>query len=115
MLVLLTPMPMDVAKADTPAVELWRLDCGKILVEDLNDFSDTHANSGQSKVLVASCYLIRHGDEYMVWDLGLPKSERGLPLQGSGAKGETFTATVAEQLATINVLPARVSIIGISH
>jgi len=114
-LVLLTTTPMDVANADAPAVELWRLDCGKILVEDLNDFSDTYAYSGQSKVLVASCYLIRHGDQYMLWDSGLPKSDRGLPLQGSGAKGETFTATIAEQLATIGVLPVRVSIMGISH
>jgi N-acyl homoserine lactone hydrolase len=102
-------------KAGAVPIELWRLDCGKIRVDDLNDFSDTYAYTGQSKVLVASCYLIRHGNEYMLWDLGLPKSDRGLPLLGTGSKGETFSATIVEQLATLGVAPTRVSIVGISH
>lgn len=62
--------------ADTPApgpdVELWRLDCGTIEVPDIDGFSDSFAYHGQSKTLTNSCYLIRHGRDYMLWDTGLP-------------------------------------------
>jgi N-acyl homoserine lactone hydrolase len=94
-LIVLATSLVPASKAAVAPIELWRLDCGKIRVDDLNDFSDTYAYTGQSKVLVASCYLIRHGDEYMLWDVGLPKSDRGMPLQEAGSKGETFSITQA--------------------
>jgi hypothetical protein len=59
------------ARAAPPAVELWRLDCGELWEGNLDEFSDTHAYVGQSKRLVVSCYLIRHGERYMLWDTGL--------------------------------------------
>src|SRR3569833_2738128 len=62
------------AAAPTVPVSLWRLDCGKITAFDLDEFSDTHAYVGQHKDLAASCYLIRHGDTWMLWDTGLPKA-----------------------------------------
>ena len=73
-----------------PSLKLWRLECGVIQVDDLNDFSDTYAYTGRSKRLTASCYLIKHGDDYMLWDTGLPKSDLGLPLQGKDSKRETL-------------------------
>ena len=35
-------------------------------------FSDTSEYPAGPKRLVGSCYLIRHGDRYMLWDTGLP-------------------------------------------
>ena len=105
----------DGLAATTPVLKLWRLDCGKIQVDDLNDFSDTYAYTGRSMQLAASCYLVRHGDDYMLWDAGLPKSDRGLPLQGTGSKGETLSTTLVEQLARLDIAPERISVIGISH
>jgi N-acyl homoserine lactone hydrolase len=98
-----------------PVLKLWRMDCGKIHTDDLNEFSDTYAYTGQSKNFVASCYLIQHGENYLLWDLGLPKADRGLPLQGPGSNGETFSVTIAEQLQTLGVTPQQVSVIAISH
>ena len=46
-----------------------------IQVDDLNDVSDTYAYTGHSKRLTVSCYLIKHGDDYVLWDTGLPKSD----------------------------------------
>ena len=57
----------------TPEVTLTRLDCGtpRAVPEDVNiRFSDTAAFSGLKMSFVYSCYLIRHGDEYLVWDAG---------------------------------------------
>jgi N-acyl homoserine lactone hydrolase len=100
------------SKAD---VQLWRLDCGLIKVDDLNDFSDTFAYHGRAKRLVASCYLIKHGDAYMLWDTGLPESVLGQPLEGKDAKDETLSVTIVDQLKRVGVEPAQISIVGISH
>ena len=103
--------------AATPAgpVQLWRLDCGKIVAFDLNEFSDTDAYVGQHKDLTASCYLIRHGDTYMLWDTGLPKALMNHvpdPKQGLDA---TLTVSIVDQLARLGVKPEQISIVGISH
>ena len=97
------------------ALKLWRLDCGAILESDLNLFSDTYAYVGKSKELTASCYLIKHGETYMLWDTGLSTDALGKPLQGPGATGESLNKTLPDQLKTIGVEPKQIEIIGISH
>ena len=68
------------AATPPPAIKLWRLDCGLIQEDDLNLFSDTYAYVGKSKQLTAGCYLIKHGDTYMLWDTGLSTEAIGKPL-----------------------------------
>ncbi len=102
--------------ATPPApVKLWRLDCGAILENDLNLFSDTYAYTGQSKELTVSCYLIKHGDTYMLWDTGLSTEALGKPLQGPGATGESLRKSLPDQLKVLGVEPEQIEIIGISH
>ena len=57
-----------------PEVTLTRLDCGTgAAPTEVNvRFSDTYAFDGLKVQLVFSCYLIKHGDDYMVWDTGQP-------------------------------------------
>jgi glyoxylase-like metal-dependent hydrolase (beta-lactamase superfamily II) len=96
-------------------MRLWRLDCGTIQVNDLNVFSDTYAYVGQSKRLTASCYLIKHDDSYMLWDTGLPESSLGASLQAPGAMAASLSRTIKDQLSGIDISPASISLIGISH
>ncbi len=96
------------------AVKLWRLDCGSTLITDLNVFSDTRAYTGKSMPLTASCYLIKHGDAYMIWDTGLSASLKGAKIDPKTG-GATITRTVVEQLAEIGVKPDQIGMIGISH
>lgn len=99
------------AAAALPAVTLTRLDCGASNgPRDVAAFSDSSAYHGVKKALVASCYLIRHGDDYMLWDLGYPIEARQLP-----ASPILLPQTVADQLRRLNVDPAKVSRIGVSH
>jgi N-acyl homoserine lactone hydrolase len=103
------------APAPRAALELWRLDCGEIAFTDFNAFfSDTSEYPAGPKRLVASCYLIRHGDTYMLWDTGLPAA-----LVGNPNSNPVMTASVREsivdQLRRIGVRPEQVSIVGISH
>src|SRR5690349_12822420 len=81
------------AAAPTP-MQLWRLDCGVIQEDDLNLFSDTYAYVGQSRQLTASCYLIKHGERYMLWDTGVSTDALGRPLQGQGATGESLSKSL---------------------
>lgn len=101
--------------ADPDPVSLTRLDCGAVQVNNLNAFSDTDAYTGQSKRLTDSCYLIQHGDIYMLWDTGLPEALKGAAIDDKAAMSPTVTATIKEQLAQLGVKPEQISLIGISH
>ncbi len=103
------------ARAAPPSVELWRLDCGELWEGNLDEFSDTHAYVGKAKRLVVSCYLIRHGETYMLWDAGLPRSDLGKALVRNDSESEALRVTLVDQLAQIGVKPRQVSVIGISH
>lgn len=96
-------------------VELWRLDCGTVQVNDLNMFSDTRAYTGETRELTASCYLIRHGEDYLIWDTGLPADLKGAEVNETDALSPTLDATLEEQLAELDLTPADIGRIGISH
>jgi N-acyl homoserine lactone hydrolase len=102
--------------AATPAsMKVWRLDCGTLRVDNLDDYSDTFAYVGRSSRFTASCYLIQHVDKYMLWDTGLPDRDLGLPLQGAGSSDESLSRSLPDVLADIGIEPEQIDIIGISH
>lgn len=114
----LLALPFSLSAA-TPApkahVRLWRLDCGTLWIHNLDEMSDTRAYVGQGKKFVGSCYLIRHGEDYLLWDTGLSKEYLGKPYAEGAEDSNSLAATVTEQLAKIGVKPSQISRIGISH
>lgn len=113
--VALAPTALAAQPASVPDVELWRLDCGSIEVRDLNMFSDTMAYPGQTKTLTNSCYLIRHGQDYMLWDAGLAQSLRDAPAAEDAPAVSTPGPALTEQLDEIDVSCDRIGRLGISH
>jgi glyoxylase-like metal-dependent hydrolase (beta-lactamase superfamily II) len=103
------------AGAAESAVKLWRLDCGTIQVNNLDLFSDTYLYQGQKRTLTASCYLIQHGSDYMIWDTGLPAGLKGAPMDDKAPLSPTLTQTLAEQLTALQVEPKQIALVGISH
>lgn len=95
-----------------PAIQLWRLDCGRIDIDDLGAFSDTGLYAGQKKTLAASCYLIRNGDKYLLWDTGLDSALAGKP---KDKEGSFLKEKIVTQLARIGVKPEAINFVGISH
>ena len=97
------------ASAQTAPLQMWRLDCGSIHVSDFDVFSDTYLYEGKPKQLTASCYLVRHGDQYLLWDTGV----------AGPAREWVFTIALKEritdQLKRINVAPADIDYVGVSH
>src|SRR5204863_3442860 len=92
--------------APAAAVTLTRLDCGtNPTPSDVTRFSDTWAFTDLKVQLAVSCYLIRHGDDYMIWDTGNPV-------------GTTPTAPkvpLVDLLKQVNLTPAQIKYVGISH
>ena len=102
------------ASAQGGEVELWRLDCGRIEVGNLDDYSDGFLYPGESMTFTDSCYLIRNGDRYLLWDTGLPADLIGQDLE-SGTDRMSLDRRVADQLAQLGVRPEQVNFVGISH
>ncbi|MGH1329556.1 MAG: N-acyl homoserine lactonase family protein [Paracoccaceae bacterium] len=96
-------------------VELWRLDCGAISLGDMGAFSDNFAYESAQKVLTNSCYVIRHDAEYLLWDAGFPAALLGAPLDPAAPISMSLTADLPSQLAQIEVTPAMIGLVGISH
>jgi glyoxylase-like metal-dependent hydrolase (beta-lactamase superfamily II) len=101
--------------AAQPALSLWRLDCGSVFVPDLDFLSDSFAFSGTSRTVAVSCYLIRDGDQYLLWDAGLPLSRLGEGRTSVGGGRARLARTIVDQLREIGVAPAQVTRLALSH
>jgi glyoxylase-like metal-dependent hydrolase (beta-lactamase superfamily II) len=100
-----------------PAVplSLTRLDCGEFLIQKVSSyFSDTFQYADVPKKIVGSCYLIRHGNRYMLWDTGLAESLIGKPYV-SPAQTVSLKRSLVDQLAQLSVKPDQIEFVGISH
>ncbi|MFL6845990.1 MAG: N-acyl homoserine lactonase family protein [Allosphingosinicella sp.] len=102
------------APAPAAQLEMWRLDCGTVDVGNLAMFSDTFLYVGQKKRLTDSCYLVRHGENYLLWDTGLPGELAGKTVSADGMV-LTVGRTVVDQLRQIGIRPEQINFVGISH
>jgi glyoxylase-like metal-dependent hydrolase (beta-lactamase superfamily II) len=88
-------------------VSLTRLDCGTPQAPTIVNqrFSDTYAYGDMKVQLVYSCYLVKHGDSYLLWDTGFPMSS-----PTSAPK-----VSLVDQLAQIGVKADQINYVAISH
>ncbi|WP_131114688.1 N-acyl homoserine lactonase family protein [Lichenihabitans psoromatis] len=97
-----------------PAVKLWRLDCGSFTAPKDN-FSDLFDHPGQRGSYVDSCYIVRHGKDLLLWDAGLSRSLIGQRADPFLPIRMTLIRSVANQLSAIDLKPADITILAISH
>ena len=90
-----------------PTVTITRLQCGtNTAPTDVGQrFSDTYAFTGFKVQLTASCYLVRHNDDYLIWDTGYP----------TGSAPTAPKQSLLDLLGQLKVTPAQVKYVGISH
>jgi N-acyl homoserine lactone hydrolase len=103
-LAMLAAATIGTAHAQTAEVTLTRLECGSGF-NDPRRFSDTFAYTDDKKPFTFSCYVIKHGADYMVWDTGY----------APGSVPNATNKPIAELLSQINVQPDQVKYVGISH
>ena len=66
-----TALPAAAQSPDpAPEVTLARLDCSTPVLNIVARFNDTWAFTDNRVMFTFSCYLIKRGDEYMLWDAG---------------------------------------------
>ena len=102
------------AGAQDAAPRLTALNCGEIDVGDMNLFSDTDGYDGMTMTLSVPCFLIEHGDQKLLWDLGLPDSMAEEPGVGP-AMALRVPRTLASQLAELDITPDDIDLIAVSH
>ena len=115
----ISPPVMAQPTTPTPSVaaqlQLWRLDCGEFVIKQYGAFfSDTFQYPAGPKDIVGSCYLIRHGDRYMLWDTGLTDALIGNSFDNA-AQTISLRRSLVDQLRQIDVRPEQIELIGISH
>ena len=94
------------AQSPVPETKMWRLDCGEFDIDNLEERGRV--------VAPVSCYLIRRGDDLILFDAGLDASLHGRPKRQEG-QTLRLDRTLAEQLAQIGVDPAKVATLVVSH
>jgi glyoxylase-like metal-dependent hydrolase (beta-lactamase superfamily II) len=103
------------AQTARPALELWRLDCGDFMMKRFGEwFSDTFQYPPGARPLVGSCYLIRHGEDYLLWDTGMSDALIGKPVDND-QQSMSLKRSIVDQLRQIGVTPAQIDMVGISH
>jgi N-acyl homoserine lactone hydrolase len=103
----LTAAQFNPAIAQTaPTLTLSRLDCGTPVLNDVGKrFTDSYAYKDLKVLFTFSCYLVKHGDDYLLWDTGHSMS--------AGAVAPKVT--IVDQLAQGNIKPEQIKFVGISH
>ena len=96
------------ALAQAPEVTLTRMsDCGTAQAPTAVNqrFSDTFAYGDLKVQFVFSCYLIKHGDDYMMWDTG----------HAMTAPNVAPKVSLVDQLGQLGIKPEQIKFVGISH
>lgn len=108
------PSAVFAQEASAPDLEMWRLDCGTLVLSDVAPFSDAHLYDGQTRTMTDSCYVIRNADRYLLWDAGLSGQ-----LLGTSVTQWVFTMsldrTIVDQLGDIGLTPDNITFLGLSH
>ena len=90
-----------------PEVSLARFDCGTPQAPTAvsQRYSDTYAYGDLKLQFVYSCYLIKHDNDYLLWDTG----------HAMTAPNVAPKVSVVDQLAKLDVKPEQIKYVGISH
>jgi N-acyl homoserine lactone hydrolase len=99
------------------AQRLYRLDCGRSLANDESVWTPGE-NVGRSIEFSSTCWLIKHGNEWLLWDTGVPEATLNDP-KGWSTLPKLIVyhldRSVTAQLAQIGLKPGDISRVAISH
>jgi N-acyl homoserine lactone hydrolase len=99
------------------AEKLYRLDCGHSLANDESVWTPGE-NVGREIEFSSTCWLIKHGNEWLLWDSGVPESSLNDP-RGWSTLPKLIVyhldKSLTDQLAEIGLKPRDIGRIAISH
>lgn len=99
------------------AQKLYRLDCGHSLANDESVWTPGE-NVGRDIEFSSTCWLIKHGGEWLLWDTGVPQSALD-DLRGWSTLPKLIVyhldKSVTDQLAEVGLKPDDIGRVAISH
>ena len=99
------------------ADKLYRLDCGHSLANDESVWTPGE-NVGRSIAFSSTCWLIQRGNEWLLWDTGVPQSTLNDP-KGWSTLPKLIVyhldKSITDQLAAIGLKPDDITYVAISH
>jgi N-acyl homoserine lactone hydrolase len=99
------------------AGKLYRLDCGHSLANDESVWTPGE-NVGRNIEFSSTCWLIKHGTQWLLWDTGVPQSALHDPNGWSTLPRLIvyhLDKSLSDQLAVINLKPNDINRVAISH
>jgi N-acyl homoserine lactone hydrolase len=107
------PDPFNVGVVE----KLFRLDCGRSLANDESVWTPGE-NVGRSIEFSSTCWLVKHGNEWLLWDTGVPEAALNDP-KGWSTLPKLIVyhldRALTDQLAEIGLKPRNISRVAISH
>ena len=102
--------------AEAPVLSLTRLDCGTATIKNFDSFFSDRPGLYEKapREITDSCYLIRNGEQVMIWDTGFSAQMKGQE-RDMGDLVARMDRTLVEQLAQLGIKPEDVDVVGISH
>lgn len=96
---------------------LYILNCGEGTAGDVSRWSGVDA--GKPMPMVDSCYLIRHGSDWLLWDTGVTDAIAALPDGQAPSDPRAIRwyrpKTLVAELAGVGVKPSDIKYVAISH
>ncbi len=104
------------AYAAAPDVRLYTLNCGYINVHDNASFSDTDYYSHTPTKLADPCFLVKHNNDWLLWDLGLGDQYVGHVTESSQYGVSLIVpVSLADQLKALKLAPNDIKYVAVSH
>ncbi|MGO9932239.1 MAG: N-acyl homoserine lactonase family protein [Steroidobacteraceae bacterium] len=107
------PDPINAGVAE----KLYRLDCGHSLANDESVWTPGE-NVGRHIEFSSTCWLIKHGSEWLLWDTGVPEATLNDP-RGWSTLPKLIVyhldKSLTDQLAEIGLKPGDIDRVAISH
>jgi N-acyl homoserine lactone hydrolase len=107
------PDPINAGIAD----KLYRLDCGHSLANDESVWTPGE-NVGRDIEFSSTCWLIKHGSEWLLWDTGVPQTALNDP-RGWSTLPKLIVyhldRSLTDRLADIGLKPDDIGRVALSH
>jgi len=108
LLLLAAPLAYGQAKLE----RLYAIECGERTAPDVAPWTPG-VNVGKPIDFVDNCYLLKHGDDWLVWDTGVADALFATPSTEPGAWKRK--STLKGDLEKIGVKPSDVKFVAVSH
>ena len=96
---------------------MYILECGEGRTSDVSNWSPG-VDGGVAREFSDNCYLIRHGQDWLLWETGISDAVADKPegvVVGGGILTLHVRKTLQSQLAQLGIAPTEITLLAVSH